>query len=71
LVTGVPKPIVNDGYHVVPDTPGLGIELNEPVVKEHLRRPGYAAVNGYFEPSTMFDIALIGSYRQNPPRLPA
>jgi hypothetical protein len=49
----------------------LGIELNEPVVKEHLRRPGYAAVNGYFEPSTMFDIALIGSYRQNPPRLPA
>jgi L-alanine-DL-glutamate epimerase-like enolase superfamily enzyme len=71
LVTGAPKPTVNDGYLAVPDTPGLGIELNEPVVKEHLRRPGYAAVNGYFEPSTMFDIPLIGSYRQNPPRLPA
>ena len=70
LVTGVPKPIVSDGYQTVPDTPGLRIELDEPVVREHLRRPGYAVVNGYFEPSTMFDIPLIGGYREEPPRPP-
>ena len=49
LVTGLPKPMVNNGYVAVPDTPGLGLELNEPVVKEHLRYPEY------FAPSTMFD----------------
>ncbi len=49
LVTGLPKPIVNKGYVAVPDIPGLGLELNEPVVKEHLRYPEY------FAPSTMFD----------------
>ena len=51
LVTGVPQPIINNGYVTVPDTPGLGIELNEPVVKEHLRYPGY------FEPTTDWDKA--------------
>ncbi len=49
LVTGVPQPIINNGYITVPDTPGLGIELNEEVVKEHLRYPGY------FEPTTDWD----------------
>jgi L-alanine-DL-glutamate epimerase-like enolase superfamily enzyme len=51
LVTGVPKPFIDKGYITVPDTPGLGIELNEPVVKEHLRYPGY------FEPTTNWDNA--------------
>jgi L-alanine-DL-glutamate epimerase-like enolase superfamily enzyme len=36
LVTGIEKPIVEDGYVTVPDTPGLGVELNEDVVREHL-----------------------------------
>ncbi len=49
LVVGVPKPIINNGYITVPDTPGLGIELNEEVVNEHLRYPGY------FEPTTDWD----------------
>ena len=49
LVTGLPKPLIQDGYVAVPDTPGLGLELNEPVVKEHLRYPEY------FPPSTVFD----------------
>jgi L-alanine-DL-glutamate epimerase-like enolase superfamily enzyme len=49
LVAGVPKPFIKDGYITVPDTPGLGIELNEQVVKEHLRYPGY------FEPTTDWD----------------
>jgi len=52
LVTGIPKPIIDKGYIAVPDTPGLGIELNEPVVKEHLRYPGY------FEPTTDWDKAI-------------
>ncbi len=37
LVTGIEKPIVKDGFVKVPDTPGLGVELNEEAVKEHLR----------------------------------
>ena len=36
LVTGVEKPIVQDGYVKVPETPGIGVELNEDVVKEFL-----------------------------------
>jgi len=36
LVTGVDKPIVEDGYVAVPEAPGLGVELNEDVVREHL-----------------------------------
>jgi L-alanine-DL-glutamate epimerase-like enolase superfamily enzyme len=36
LVEGVEKPIVNHGWITVPDSPGLGITLNEEVVKEHL-----------------------------------
>lgn len=37
LVTGIEKPMVKEGYVHVPDTPGVGVELNEEVVKEHLR----------------------------------
>jgi L-alanine-DL-glutamate epimerase-like enolase superfamily enzyme len=36
LVTGIEKPIVEDGYVTVPEAPGLGVELNEDVVREHL-----------------------------------
>jgi len=43
------KPVIVNGYIPVPDTPGIGIELNEAVIKEHLR---YA---GYFEPGTEYD----------------
>jgi len=33
------QPIIEKGYAPVPiDSPGLGIELNEEVVKKHLRR---------------------------------
>lgn len=38
LVTGIDKPIIVDGFAKVPELPGLGIELNEEVVKAHLRR---------------------------------
>lgn len=36
LVTG-DKPLVQNGHVTVPDKPGLGVELNEDVVKEHLK----------------------------------
>jgi L-alanine-DL-glutamate epimerase-like enolase superfamily enzyme len=62
LVTGVGKPIADRGYQTVPDTPGLGIELNENVVKQHLSTLKYAVPDGYFEPTTMFDKALIGNH---------
>jgi len=38
LVTGIDKPIVQDGHIVVPEKPGLGVELNEDVVKEHMKK---------------------------------
>jgi len=50
LVNEVEKPIVNQGYINVPDTPGLGITLNDDEVKRHLR-PG----TGYFEPTPMWN----------------
>lgn len=55
LVTGIPKPMINKGYIEVPDKPGLGIELNEEVVREHLRVNDRVAIPGYFEPSTIYD----------------
>ena len=36
LVIGLPNPIIEDGYITIPETPRLGIELNETVIKEHL-----------------------------------
>lgn len=32
------KPLVEKGFAAVPEVPGLGIDLNEDVVKEHLRK---------------------------------
>ncbi len=37
LVTGLDKPFVRDGYVEVPEKPGVGLELDEEVVKEHLQ----------------------------------
>jgi L-alanine-DL-glutamate epimerase-like enolase superfamily enzyme len=50
LVEGIEKPIINNGYITVPDGPGLGITLNEDVVRQHLL-PG----TGYFEPTPQWD----------------
>jgi len=38
LVTGLEKPMVKDGYVQVPEKPGVGVELNEEAVKEHLHQ---------------------------------
>jgi L-alanine-DL-glutamate epimerase-like enolase superfamily enzyme len=46
LVTGVPKPLVQNGVVTVPDGPGLGVELDEEAVKRHLK-----AGESYFAPT--------------------
>ena len=51
IVTGLPNPIIQDGYMSVPDTPGLGIDLNEEAIKEHINQKH----PGYFEPTTEWD----------------
>ena len=50
MVEGVQKPIINRGFIDVPDRPGLGVTLNDEVMKEHLV-PGTA----YFEPTPQWD----------------
>jgi L-alanine-DL-glutamate epimerase-like enolase superfamily enzyme len=50
LVEGVEKPIINKGYITVPDKPGLGVTLNEDVVRQHLV-PG----TGFFDPTPEWD----------------
>ena len=42
--------LVEKGFAVVPDSPGLGVELNEEVVKQHLRPK-----SGLFEPTPQWD----------------
>ena len=51
MVTGLPNPIIQDGYIAVPDAPGLGIELNEEVIREHL----HSDETGYFVPTPEWD----------------
>jgi L-alanine-DL-glutamate epimerase-like enolase superfamily enzyme len=41
MVTGIDKPLNRRGFAVAPDRPGLGIDVNEEVVKAHLK-PGTA-----------------------------
>lgn len=52
LVTGLPSPIVQQGFVTVPEGPGLGIEgLNDEVIREHLDPD----VPGLWEPTTEWD----------------
>lgn len=46
------QPMITKGFANVPlDAPGLGVELNEEVVKEHL----HPDAPGYFEPTPEWD----------------
>jgi L-alanine-DL-glutamate epimerase-like enolase superfamily enzyme len=47
---GVKSPIVNHGWIDVPDRPGLGVTLNEEVIRQHL-----APDTGYFEPTEQWN----------------
>jgi L-alanine-DL-glutamate epimerase-like enolase superfamily enzyme len=55
LVTGISPDYLEDGYVAVPDAPGLGIDLNEDVIREHL-----ADWSGYFDPSEEWDRERVG-----------
>ena len=50
LVESIEKPIIDRGWIKVPDRPGLGITLNEDVVRQHLA-PG----TGYFDPTPQWN----------------
>jgi L-alanine-DL-glutamate epimerase-like enolase superfamily enzyme len=51
FVGGVPKPIIQRGYIPVPEGPGLGVEINEEVIREHL----VPWDTGFFEPTPQWD----------------
>ena len=51
FIDGLPKPIIQNGYIPVSDSPGLGFTLNEEAVKEHLTPED----RGFFEPTTQWD----------------
>jgi L-alanine-DL-glutamate epimerase-like enolase superfamily enzyme len=50
LATGISKPILENGFIKVPETPGLGLDLNEKAVKEQLRKG-----EEYFAPTPQWD----------------
>ncbi len=53
LIDGVTKPMINDGYVPVPETPGLGLSgVNEAAFRE---RMDSARDGGYFDPSDLWD----------------
>ena len=52
IVTGLPNPLIQDGYIQVPEKPGLGFDgLNEEVIREHID-PEHP---GYFDPTDQWD----------------
>jgi L-alanine-DL-glutamate epimerase-like enolase superfamily enzyme len=61
LITGPVKPLIQNGYIPVPNTPGIGVELNEEACKAHLRIPGY------FEPTPQYDKYILDEFRTGGP----
>jgi L-alanine-DL-glutamate epimerase-like enolase superfamily enzyme len=53
FIDGVPKPIIQQGYIPVPEAPGLGFEINEEAIQQHL----VASDRGFFEPTPEWDSA--------------
>ena len=49
VVTGAPKPIINDGFVTVPDRPGLGFDYDLEALKQWVKQPGF------FDPTTEWD----------------
>jgi hypothetical protein len=58
-VTGLEQPLIQDGCVNVPETPGLGVDLNLDVIAEHLRYPGL------FEATPEWDTPKLGFYLPN------
>jgi L-alanine-DL-glutamate epimerase-like enolase superfamily enzyme len=51
FIGGLPKPIIQNGYIPVPETPGLGFEIVEDVIREHL----VGDDPGFFEATPQWD----------------
>ena len=51
FIDGLAKPIIQDGYIPVPDSPGLGFTLNEDAIREHL----IPEDRGFFEATSEWD----------------
>lgn len=61
LVTGLPDPLLEEGYVAVPDRPGLGVDLNLEAIRENLREP-----SGLFEPTPGWDTPKLGFWQPDP-----
>jgi L-alanine-DL-glutamate epimerase-like enolase superfamily enzyme len=58
LVTGLPEPLLEDGYARVPEKPGLGVDLNLEGIKANLRPP-----SGLFEPTDEWNTPKLGFWQ--------
>lgn len=57
LVTGLAEPLIEDGYTVVPEKPGLGVDLNLEAIEDNLRFPGL------FEPTDEWNSPKLGFWQ--------
>jgi L-alanine-DL-glutamate epimerase-like enolase superfamily enzyme len=57
FVDGLPKPLIQDGYIAVPETPGLGFTLNEEAMRAHLlpESPDYFAPTPHWDNERSWD----------------
>ena len=58
LVTGLPANYMQDGYVAVPETPGLGVDLNLEGIRENLREP-----SGLFDPTDAWNTPKLGFWQ--------
>ncbi len=57
LVTGLPEPLIEEGYVRVPEKPGLGVDLNYEGIAANLRFPGL------FEPTEEWNTPKLGFWQ--------
>lgn len=57
LVTGLPEPLMEEGYVHVPEKPGLGVDLNYEGIEKNLRFPGL------FEPTDEWNTPKLGFWQ--------
>jgi L-alanine-DL-glutamate epimerase-like enolase superfamily enzyme len=58
LVTGLPEPLMVDGFVKVPEKPGLGMDLNLDGIRENLRPP-----SGLFDPTDEWNTPKLGFWQ--------
>ena len=58
LVTGLPDPLLEDGYVAIPEAPGLGVDLNIEAIGANLRAP-----SGLFEATEFWDSPKLGFWQ--------